>query len=219
MNETRKRFLLRLCSLIFGLFLFALGIVFTLKANIGYAPWEVLHVGLSKLTGLSIGLMSISVGLLIILIVWLLGEKIGLGTVFNMVLIGLFLDFLLFLNIIPLVEGLISGIIMLIIGIIIIAFGSYFYIKSAFGAGPRDSLMVVLARITKLPIGICRGSVELLALLGGWLLGGLVGVGTVIFVVAMGFFVQLVFKIFKFDATKVKHETLNETVKALFGKS
>jgi uncharacterized membrane protein YczE len=213
-----RKYAIRFFYLVLGLFLFALGIVFTLKANIGYAPWDVLHVGISKKTGISIGFVSILVGLIILVITWLLGEKTGLGTVFNMILVGLFLDAILAVNVIPLSQNLITSIPMLVLGLFIISLGSYFYIKSAFGAGPRDSLMVAFTRITKFPIGVCRAAVELFALLGGWALGGMVGLGTVISVFAIGFCVQITFKLLRFDATKVKHETLEETVKSLMGK-
>jgi len=126
-----------------------------------------------------------------------------------MVLIGLFID--LIFPYIPKTENRIIGTLMLIAGLFIIAVGSYFYIKSAFGAGPRDNLMVVLARKTKLPVGLCRGIIELLVTIIGWFLGGMVGFGTVISVIAIGFCIQLVFKILRFDVTSVKHETLKDT--------
>jgi uncharacterized membrane protein YczE len=210
-----KIIVIRLINLLAGLFLYALGIVLTIKANIGYSPWEVLHVGMSITTGISIGFVSILVGLLIIIIVVIMGEKIGFGTVFNMVLVGLFLDAILAVNVIPLSPNMVIGIIMLIAGLFIISIGSYFYLKSAFGAGPRDSLMVALTRKTRLPVGLCRGLLELLAVLGGWALGGMVGMGTIISVIAIGFCVQITFKLFRFDATKVKHETIRDTIRLM----
>jgi uncharacterized membrane protein YczE len=99
----------------------------------------------------------------------------------------------------------------LIAGLFILSLGSYFYIKSAFGAGPRDNLMIVLNRKTKLPVGVCRSIVELSVTLAGWILGGMVGIGTVISVVAVGFCIQITFAAFKFDAAAVEHETLKET--------
>ena len=83
--------------------------------------------------------------------------------------------------------------------------------KASFGTGPRDSVMVVLARKTKMSVGLCRGIIELSVTLVGWLMGGMVGVGTLIYGFAVGFAIQLVFYILKFDATKVKHETIKET--------
>lgn len=209
------QFFTRFTKLIFGLFLYALGIVFAIKANIGYAPWEVFHVGLSQTLGISIGTASIAVGALIVVLVMLLGEKIGIGTILNMFLIGIFLDWILILDLIPVSSNFLLGLIMLIIGLFTIALGSYFYIDSAFGAGPRDSLMVALTRITKLPVGICRSGVELTVVLIGWKLGGLVGMGTVIAAFGIGFCVQTTFGLLKFDTTKVKHETLGQSLKLL----
>ena len=212
-----KIFYMRLLRLIWGLALYALGIVVTMNANIGYAPWEVLHVGISKTTGISIGTASIIMGVIIGIIAVLLGEKLGLGTVLDIVLIGVFLDIILKSHIIPLANNLVVGIIMLIIGLFIISLGSYFYIKSGFGAGPRDSLMVALTRKTILPIGACRGIIELLAVIVGWRLGGMVGIGTVISAFVVGFCIQVTFKFLKFDVTKVKNETLDCTYKSLLG--
>ncbi|MCL2130080.1 MAG: hypothetical protein FWH35_06995 [Treponema sp.] len=208
-----KSFFIRFINMIFGLFLYALGIVVTVKANIGYAPWDVFHYGLSNTFNISFGSCSIIVGTIIMAVLLLLKEKIGLGTIFNIILIGLFLDIILFIDLIPIPLNFALGIIMLLAGLFIIALGSYFYIKTAFGTGPRDSLMVVLARRTKIPIGICRSAVELAATLAGWFLGGLVGVGTVISVIGIGFCIQIVFRIFNFDATIIKHESLYDTFK------
>jgi len=195
------------------LILFAFGIVVTIKANIGYAPWDVFHAGLSKTTGLSLGSMSIIVGIIIGIIVTLLGEKLGLGTILNMILIGVFID--IFFQLIPIAKNLIIAAIMLIMGLFILSLGSYFYIKTGFGVGPRDNLMVVLARKTKLPVGLCRGLIELVVTISGWFLGGMVGLGTVISVIAIGFCIQITFKVLKFDVTAVKHETLAETYAAI----
>jgi len=213
-----KQFFIRFLSISFGVFLFSLGIVLTLKANIGYAPWEVFHVGLSITTGLSIGIVSIIVGLLLLVVVTLLGEKFGFGALFNIIMIGLLIDLKLYLDIIPEMETLLSGCIMLIIGLFIISLGSFFYIQSAFGAGPRDNLMVVLVRKTKIPVGLCRSFVELTATVIGWFLGGMVGVGTILSVIGIGFCIQITFKLFKFDVTKVKHESMRDTINNLRGK-
>ncbi len=211
-----KHFLTRLLRLLLGLFLYALGIVITMNANIGYAPWDVLHAGISKLSGISIGNISILTGVIIVIITLLLGEKLGLGTILNMVLIGVLIDLLLWLGIVPVARNLFSGLIMDIFGLFIIALGSYFYIDSSFGAGPRDSLMVALTRKTGLPVGLCRGSIELFAVLIGWRLGGMIGVGTLLSAFAIGFCVQVTFRLLRFDVTRVEHETLSGTCTTLF---
>jgi len=198
--------------------IYSLGIALTLNAQIGYAPWEVLHVGMSKTFGLSIGTISIIVGLVILLVTAFFGEDVGIGTIANMIVIGLLLDLILFLDFLPIAGNIIFGIPMLVSGLFVIALGSYFYIASAFGAGPRDGLMVLLTRKTGLPIGICRGGIELSTVLIGWYLGGLVGIGTVISALAIGFCVQITFKLLRFDPTKITHERIQETYKMVIKK-
>jgi uncharacterized membrane protein YczE len=199
----------------FGLFLYALGVVFAIQANIGYAPWAVFHVGLSHKTGLSIGTVTILTGVVIVALVIVLSEKIGLGTLLNMIFIGAFTDLIFVINIIPKQENFVTGTILLIIGLFVVSVGSYFYIRSGLSAGPRDSLMVAINRKTRLPIGLCRSILELTVTFAGWLLGGMVGIGTVISVITIGFFIQFTFALFKFDPKAVKHETLQETYNLL----
>jgi len=211
-------FIMRFLNMVTGLFLYALGIVLMINANIGYAPWEVFHVGLANTIGLSIGVTSIIAGIVIVIIVTVMGEELGLGTICSMLITGVFIDILFFINIIPKINNFLVGIIMLITGLFILAIGSYFYIKSAFGVGPRDNLMIVLAKKTKLPVGLCRGVIELSVTVVGWVLGGMVGIGTVISVIAIGFFIQIIFKILKFNVTEIEHENLKETFVKIINK-
>jgi len=206
-----KLFIIRFINLMLGLFLYAIGIAVTLRANIGYAPWDAFHAGLSQKAGFSFGTASIIVGIFVGVLVTVLGEKVGLGTILNMVLIGIYIDIIMFTRILPLSQSYVTGIPMLLAGLFIIAVGTYFYIKSGFGSGPRDSLMVVMNRKTRIPVGICRIMVELTVTFAGWALGGMVGIGTVISGVAIGFFVQLVFAVLKFEPASVQHETLRQT--------
>lgn len=206
---------LRLGRLVCGLFLYALGIVVTMRANIGYAPWEVFHAGLGKSLGISIGSASILVGLALILVALALGERPGLGTLLNMLLIGIFMDLIIGLGLIPVVQGWPAGIAVLVLGLFIISLASFFYIGSGFGAGPRDALMVALTRVTRLPIGLIRGLIELSATLVGWLLGGLAGLGTVIAGLAIGLCIQLSFRVLRFRPTQVVHTGLGELYRSL----
>ncbi len=209
-----RQFFSRLLILHIGLFLYSLGIALSLNAQIGYAPWEVLHVGMAKTFGMTIGEVSIIVGFLILLVTAYCGEDIGIGTIANMIVIGLVLDLILYLDFLPVAGNMFSGLLMLMSGLFTIALGSYFYIASAFGAGPRDGLMVLLTRKTGLPIGLCRGGIELAAVIIGWFLGGLVGIGTVVSALMIGFCVQITFKLLRFDPTKIHHERLQETYKS-----
>lgn len=207
-------FFIRVINLLVGLFLYALGIVITMKANLGFAPWEVFHWGIGHTIGMTIGNVSILTGLIICVVVVLMGEKLGLGTILNMILIGIFTDLILWINVIPKISGLFLEIIVLIIGLFTISLGSYFYISSGFGAGPRDSLMVAIKRKTKLPVGLCRGVIETSVVLAGWILGGQVGIGTVLAAFGISFCIQIVFYIMRFEPTSVRHETLDMTYKS-----
>ena len=211
MSRSKKEIVFRVLSMLFGTFLYAVGLVLTIRANIGYGPWEVFHAGIANQTGMGLGTASIVAGVVIVIIVTLAGEKFGLGTIVSMVVTGLLIDLIIWMDVVPAMTNLAFGIVMLIIGLFIISLGSYFYIRSAFGAGPRDNLMVVLNRKTKLPVGVCRGLVELTVTLIGWLLGGMVGIGTIIAGFAIGLCIQITFSLFKFDAAGVKHETLRQT--------
>jgi len=210
-----KRLLLRLALMLFGNFLIAIGVVFNLRANIGYSPWEVLHTGMARTIGITIGQSGIIVGVIVVTLVTILGEKLGIGSIIAMTVTALFIDGVLATNIIPLAPNLTISFVMLFTGYIIVATGTYFYMRSALGAGPRDSLMVVLIRRTKLQVGVCRCIVELLVTVIGWSLGGMVGIGTVIAVIALGPIIQLAFKVFRFDVAAVKHESLTDMISAV----
>jgi len=205
----------RILKLLFGLLICSLGIVMTMKANIGFAPYDVLHKGIANTIGMTIGSASILVGLIICIIGIFLGEKLGLGTISDMILIGILIDFFLSLNLIPQMNGYLSGIAFMITGLFAIAFGAYFYISSGFCAGPRDNLMVAVERKTGLAVGFCRGILEVSVVLIGWLMGGPVGIGTILYAFGISFCIQIVFLIMKFDPTKVQHETLIVTTKTL----
>lgn len=195
-------------KLIFGLGLFSLGIIMTVKAQIGYAPWDTFHYGLSGNIGLSYGNTAILVGAVTVAIAVLLGEKVGIGTLLNMTVIGILCDFILNNNLIQTPETFLFRVIMLMTGLLVMSFASFFYISAGFGAGPRDSLMVGLSKRLKLPVGACRNIIELSVMIIGWVLGGAVGIGTLLSAIFMGIFIQSVFKLMKFDARGVDHMTL-----------
>lgn len=207
-----KGFYKRFISLIFGLSLYALGIAIMMKANLGFAPWDVFHQGISNMAGITIGNANILVGLIICVIVALAGEKLGLGTILNMLLIGFFLDRILQFDLVPQMSGIFPGLIMMVVGLFVVAVATFFYLESGFGPGPRDGLMVVLERRTGLPVGLCRSILESLIVFLGWLMKGPVGLGTILAAFGLGFCIQITFWFFKFRATEVKHETLRETM-------
>lgn len=200
---------IRVIRLIWGIFLFALGIVLSIKANLGIAPWEALHQGLSNLTGFSFGVASMGVGLLILMVNYSMQEKIGIGTLINIFGIGLIIDLLFRINLIPTMDTLWSGCLMLMLSMFTIAVGSYYYIGAGYGTGPRDGLMVGLVKKTGLKIGLIRGLIETSALAAGFMLGSQVGLGTLILGLGIGPVVQLTFAILKFDVSQVTHHYIH----------
>ncbi|MDO5717794.1 MAG: hypothetical protein Q4P34_02325 [Tissierellia bacterium] len=204
----RKDYPKRLIGLLFGLFLYAVGIVMTVNAEIGYAPWEVFHKGIANVTIFSFGMASICVGLVLLLFDYLMGEAIGIGTILNIILVGTFIDIIMYFGLIPKPENLFFRLIIFFLGFFVIAFASYFYIKAGFGAGPRDSAMVALHRKTNLPIGICRSGIEITVTLLGYILGGPVGMGTVLSALIAGFVIQTVFGFLNFDPKDISHESI-----------
>jgi uncharacterized membrane protein YczE len=202
---------LRITRLVWGLFLYSLGIVMTVHANLGVSPWDVFHQGVSLRLGITFGTASIVVATLIVASVALAGERVGFGTLCNMVLIGAFVDVLMIGGWVPEMRSFVPGLSMMIGGLFVIAFASFFYMGAGYGAGPRDSLMVVMARRTGRPVGLCRVVVEGTALLCGWVLGGRAGIGTVIAAFGVGAAVQIVFTLLRFNVRTIPQESFFES--------
>lgn len=192
--------------LIVGLFVYALGIIVTIQADLGLTPWNTFHQGIALHTGITLGQAISGVGLIIIIFNIIMKENVGLGTIMNMCLIGTFVDIISKVGIIPKSQSLLTGILMLIIGMFIIAFASWLYIGSGLGAGPRDGMMVSLVKMTGKPVGVVRGSIEILVLIVGFILGGKVGIGTPIMAFLIGPIVQITFKAVGFDVKSVTHK-------------
>lgn len=186
----------RVASLLFGLFLFALGIVFLLQSELGLSPWDVLNQGVSERTSLSFGTANVVIALLVLVLAWALGARIGPGTLANAVLIGLLVDGLLRLNAIDALSETQLGIrvALMVSGIVVIGIGSAFYIGAGLGAGPRDSLMLVAARRGGARIGVVRAVIEVFVTAIGFALGGTVGIGTLAFAFGIGPVVEVAFK-------------------------
>jgi len=201
----------RVVRLFLGLFLYAFGIVMTLRANLGYSPWDVFHQGLGLHLGITLGIASILVGLAIVSITVFMKEKIGVGTLCNMVFIGVFIDVIMSRNWIPLMHGFVAGLVMMFGGLFVIGLATVFYMGAGYGAGPRDSLMVVITKRTGKPVGLCRCCLEGTVLFIGWLLGGYAGWGTLISALGIGVAVQVVFSILRFDVKAIHQESFFET--------
>lgn len=202
----------RFSRLLFGLFLYAVGIYLCVQANIGLAPWDAFSMGCSLLTGISFGNIVVLSGIVILGIDFLLKEKIGFGTLLNAVLIGKFMDLIASFQIIPQMTRFWSGLVMLLIGQLMISLATYLYIGSALGCGPRDALMVALCkRFPKASVGVIRAALEGSVLLIGALLGAKVGIGTVISLFGISIMIQWTFRLLRFDVKAIHHENVADT--------
>lgn len=198
-----------------GLLVSAVGITMMLQANVGLEPWSVLQNGMSIFFGITYGTAAMIVGAAVIAVAILCGESFGIGTLANIFVCPLFIDGLLYLGWIPQMQGLWSGLLMLLGGMELLALGTWMYMKSALGSGPRDALMVVLARKTGRSVGFCRAVVELIAIFVGWRLGGQVGIGTIVTGVGVGTLFNLNFALLRFRAADLHQENLPETLRRI----
>ena len=193
---------LRSVRLLAGLALFALGTVSTLRASLGVPPWDVLHDGIRRNTPLSFGIAVIAIGVLLVLVSAAFGMRPGPGTIANMLLIGTFVDLMLLTGIGSGVDDahMALRVATTLSGIAVVGLGSALYIGANLGAGPRDSLMVVAADKLGVRVGVARALIEGSALLAGWLLGGAVGLGTLLYVVCIGPSVDVFFRLFGMES-------------------
>lgn len=178
-----------------GFMLYALAISLVIRASLGTGTWVVLEVALAGVLGVKIGTMSVIMGFSVLTVVLILRESVGWGTLGNILSIGPWIN--LFLAFIPVVDdNFVFQVGMFLVGVLIQGVASAIYIGVDAGAGPRDSLMLAVHRTTGLSLRVARGSVELLVVSIGWLLGGPVGFGTVAFALLIGPSVQWAFKLF-----------------------
>ena len=176
-------------ALFAGLWLFGTGEAMFIAAGLGVSPWTVLAQGISVQSGLSVGFATFVVSVLVLLLWIPLRELPGFGTLSNAVVIAVAIDTMTPLLILP--EGSVMRYFQLIVGVILIGVGSGLYLTANLGPGPRDGLMTGLQRITGKPIGWVRAGLEVTVLCCGWLLGGTVGLGTVVFAIGVGYAVAL----------------------------
>jgi uncharacterized membrane protein YczE len=174
----------RLVQLYVGLFLYGVAIAMIVRGELGVSPWDVLNQGLVNLTGLSFGLLVVITSG-VVLLLWIpIRQKPGFGTVMNALLVGPSADVGLWL--IPEGLDLWARVLLLLGGIVVLAIATGLYIGAHFGPGPRDGLMTGLHRVTGWRIWIVRSGIEITVLAIGWLLGGNVGIGTLLFAVTIG---------------------------------
>ena len=195
LHETNRSLPLRLVTLFAGLGVYGLGVALTVHAGIGIAPWDVLGQGIAVQTGLSFGVSTVLVSIFV-LICWIpLKVKPGFGTVANALLVGLFAD--LWLLILPDLGNYWQQLAMFMLGVVVVAIATGLYISSRLGSGPRDGLMQGTANALDKPFWLVRTAYEASALTIGWLMGGQVREGTLIFALTIGYLVQVSLKTFK----------------------
>ena len=189
-----RRTVRRLTQLYLGLLLYGLSAALLVRARLGLDPWDVLHQGLARHLHLAIGTVVVLVAAVVMLLWIPLRQRPGLGTVSNAVLIGLSMN--MALQLLPTGGPLTARIVEMIGGVALCGIATGMYIAAGFGPGPRDGLMTGLARRTGRSVRLVRTCLELTVLLTGWLLGGTVGVGTVLFAVGIGPLVQFFLPLF-----------------------
>ena len=202
-----------------GLFVFAFGVHWTIYANIGLAPWDCLGMGIARHTPLNYGLSMTAMSVVILGIDLLLRERIGFGTIIDALLTGNFVQLFNDLNPLPENRSLWLGIALMLVGFVFMALGMWIYMRVGQCCGPRDSLLVGLGkRLPKVPIGVVEILLWAAVLLVGWLLGGPVGIGTVISTLGAGAVMQLVYNLLRFEPRSVRHRDVVEVVRELAGR-
>ena len=216
-NRTRAAIVLNMLIAALSLFVNGFGIYLTIRADIGAAPWDVLSLGLSKTLGILYGNASIAVSLTILLIDILMREPIGIAMFIDAVMVGKAVDFFNWLDPVPRGSSLEVSVPMLIAGLFVLAYTQYTYMIASLGCGPRDTLLVGLAkRLRRVPIGLVSIALLSTATLIGWLLGGPVGLGTLLCAFGAGPVMQLAFRTVRFDATAIRHQRLRDSIKVFF---
>lgn len=218
-NRTIHAILINMLMAAVSLFINGFGVYLTIQANIGAGPWDVLNLGIARTAGILYGNASIAVSLTILVIDILLREPIGIAMFIDAVVVGKAVDFFNWINAVPPCRSLLTGIPVMIAGLFVLAYTQYTYMIASLGCGPRDTLLVGLSkRLRRVPIGAVSIALLSTATLIGWLLGGPVGVGTLICAFGTGPIMQLAFSTVRFDATRVRHQRLRDSARVVFSK-
>ncbi|MFF7364630.1 YitT family protein [Streptomyces sp. NPDC008125] len=184
----------RLVRLYAGLVLYGVSSALLVVAGLGLEPWGVLHQGISEFTGIAIGTVSIGVGA-IVLLLWIpLRQRPGLGTVSNVFVLGLTMDATL--AVVPEAHGWVVRTAVMVLGVVLNGMATGLYITARFGPGPRDGLMTGLHRVTGRSVRLARTSIEVAVVVAGYALGGSLGIGTVVYALAIGPLAQFFLRLF-----------------------
>jgi len=179
-----KPSIMTLFYLCLGLVLFGFGEGLLIVSGIGASPWNVLHQGIALNLGVSVGTIAFLVSFLVLLLWYFLDQKIGMGTIINFIIIAIMIDVTIYFFDRP--HQFFFQLLEVIIGILIIGFGTAMYLIANLGAGPRDGLMTGLQKKTNTPLALVRICIEIIVVLLGWFLGGTFGIGTLVFAICIG---------------------------------
>ena len=218
-NQTLTDILKSALLAAFGLAAFGVGVYFTIQANIGVAPWDTFYLGLSDRTGIQYGTISVATSFIVIALDLVMKERIGIGTLIDAVLVGKTVDLCNWLDFLPAQQNLWSSVFLMFVGLFIMGFSQFFYMKAGLCCGPRDGMLLGLCkRLKNVPIGIVSSGILAVVLFFGWRLGGPIGLGTLICVCLQGPIMQVCFALMKFRPTKVEHQDLIQSMKVILKK-
>lgn len=214
MTIENAKALVRDClHVVLGLLVFSVGVHLTIWANIGLAPWDCLGMGMSYHLPLNYGLSMTAMAVVILAIDIAMGERIGFGTVIDALATGNFIQVFNDINPLPLNHSLPIGLLALLVGFAIMAVGMWIYMRAGQGCGPRDSLLVGLGRrMPHVPIGVVEIVLWSAVTLCGWLLGGPVGIGTLVAAFGAGSVMQAVYNVIGFDPRTITHKSVTEAL-------
>lgn len=200
-------------KILLGLSIYSFGVYLTIYANIGLAPWDSLAVGISRHVPLNYGGTMVAISLTAVILQLLLRESIGFATLFDALLTGNLTQLLCDISPYPENHSLWFGIAYMLFGFLFIALGMYVYMKVEQGCGPKDGLLIAIGkRLPKIPIGVVEILLFAFVTLIGWLLGGNVGIGTVISTFGVGAVMHLFYSIIHFEPRELKHKSIAETL-------
>jgi len=216
-NQTSKDILINILTASLGLFLFGTGEYLTIQADIGVGPWDTFYIGLSQTTGFLYGNISIAASMIILLLDIAMKEKIGIGMFLDAFIVGKTVDLLNFLHLIATPSSMVFRVLLFLCGIALTGFSLWFYMRAGLGCGPRDSMLVGFSRrLPRIPIVVISISIQVVVTILGWILGGPIGLGTILFALLEGPAMSLTFRATHFVATDVKHQSLGESFRVLW---
>lgn len=197
-----------------GFFICSFGVAILLNSGLGVSPWDVLASGVSNtFPAISVGRSIVLISIIIVIASVLSGSSIGFGTLLNMLLIGAYVDFILSFGLIQTPESFALKLLFILLGTLILNYGIYVYFAQALGAGPRDGLMVILARKLNLTVGVTKILIEIVVVTIGYLMGGMFGIGTIVIALFSGPLLNIQQKIIGVDLKAIQHEHMSRKQK------